>query len=889
MRAFGRSNIDCTVIAMASPEGADSGSDFLSGGGEVGRLIGAFDWSKTSLGPLASWPQPIRTTVGLILGAPLPIVTLWGDEGIMIYNDAYARFAGRRHPELLGQPVREGWAEVSGFNDRVMKMVLAGGVLSYRDQEMRLNRSGEAEQVWLNLDYSPVLDESGEPIGVFGLVVETTARIVAERELKLEEAQREAERKRQLNLFEQAPGFVTIMRGPDHVVEFVNRVHRALFGSGDWVGRPARESIPSIVGQGFFEDLDRVYTTGETISGQGQKISYRRTPEEPLEERYLTLMYAPLHDDDGRISGIFVEGFDITETVQAAAVVQRNETRLKFLDALNRQTMQRTDADAILAVTTRMLGVHLDVSVCAYADMDDDEDGFTIRGDWTKPDAKSIVGHYRLSDFGEPAKGRLSAGLPLVVRDNARDMPAEAMPAFESLGAGATICIPLVKDGRLTALMAVHDRDPRDWSEDDLSLLTEVTERSWAHIERVRAEARKREGEHRFLAELEAKVAERTAALQQAQKMEAIGQLTGGVAHDFNNLLMAVSGSLELLRKRLPAEDGIYKLIDNASEAARRGASLTKRMLAFARRQELKSERVELGGLVDDMKELLVRALGPMVAIDTRIPAGLASVDIDPNQLEAALLNLMVNARDAMEGEGQITIAGREEVIGPGHPALAAGRYVCLAVTDSGAGMDEATLKRATEPFFTTKGVGEGTGLGLSMVLGFAEQSGGTLQLRSRPGKGTTAEIWLRAAGAEGAPRPAAEPVAQEALPPMPKRLRILAVDDDALVLMNTVAMLEELGHGVTAAYSAREAIDAMQVQRFDLVVTDHAMPQMTGAQLAGHIRDTQPAMPILLATGYAEIPPGPGQSLPRLSKPFSLGDLASAVSRAAAWRPGVA
>jgi CheY-like chemotaxis protein len=175
------------------------------------------------------------------------------------------------------------------------------------------------------------------------------------------------------------------------------------------------------------------------------------------------------------------------------------------------------------------------------------------------------------------------------------------------------------------------------------------------------------------------------------------------------------------------------------------------------------------------------------------------------------------------------------------------------------------------------------------MVLGFAEQSGGTLRLTSRQGKGTTAEIWLRAAGTAGAPRPAPEPVAQEALPPMPKRLRILAVDDDALVLMNTVAMLEELGHAVTAAYSAREALDAMGTQKFDLVVTDHAMPQMTGAQLAGQIRDTQPAMPILLATGYADIPPGPGQTLPRLSKPFSLGDLAAAVSRATAWRPGVA
>jgi signal transduction histidine kinase/CheY-like chemotaxis protein len=872
---------------MASFEGAETAIDFLSGGGEVGNLIGAFDWSKTSLGPLASWPQPIRTTLGLVLGAPMPILTLWGDEGIMIYNDAYARFAGGRHPALLGQRVREGWSEVSGFNDRVMKMVLAGGVLSYRDQEMHLNRSGVPEQVWLNLDYSPVLDEAGTPIGVFALVVETTSRIVAERELRLEERQREAERLRQLKLFEQAPGFITIMRGPDHVVEFVNGEHQKLFGSAGWVGLPAREAIPSIAGQGFFEDLDQVYQTGKTISGQGQKISYQLTPDSPLVERYLTLMYAPLYDDDGVLSGVFVEGFDVTETVLAEAALRRNEARLRFLDALNRATMQRTDADAILAVTTRMLGEHMGASVCAYADMDADQDGFTIRGDWAAPGTRSIVGHYSLAAFGELAVQKLGAGEPLVLNDNAAELPPEAAATFLSIGLAATICMPLVKDGRLTALVAVHDKAPRQWTTEDLALLNEVTERSWAHIERVRAEAEKREGEQRFLAELEAKVAERTAALQQAQKMEAIGQLTGGVAHDFNNLLMAVSGSLELLRKRVPAEEGVLKLIDNASEATRRGSSLTRRMLAFARRQDLKSERVELHELVDGMTELLSRSLGPMVAIEAKFPKRLPPVEIDPNQLESALLNLMVNARDAMNGEGRITISGREEIVDTGDRALTPGRYVCLTVTDTGPGMDEATLKRATEPFFTTKGVGEGTGLGLSMVLGFAEQSGGTLRLRSRQGEGTTAEIWLRAAGESA--RPAPKPVVEEPLPPMPARLSILAVDDDALVLMNTVAMLEDLGHDVTAAYSAREALEAMQGRKFDLVVTDHAMPQMTGAQLAGHIREAQPAMPIVLATGYAEIPPGPGQALPRLSKPFSMADLAAAVSRATAWRPGVA
>ena len=392
---------------MASPDGAESRLDFLNGGGEVGRLISAFDWSKTSLGSLASWSPQIRTTLGLVLGAPLPMVTLWGDEGIMIYNDAYARFAGQRHPQLLGQPVREAWAEVAGFNDRVMKMVLAGGVLSYRDQEMLLNRSGEPEQVWMNLDYSPIVDERGEPIGVFGLVVETTARIIAERELRLEEEQREAERRRQLNLFEQAPGFISIMRGPDHVVEFSNIVHRTLFGSGEWTGMPIREAIPSIAEQGFFDELDRVYRTGATYAVQDAPIRYQRVPGGPVEERFLNFMYAPLYDDDGRITGVFTEGFDVTETVQAGAALRQNEARLRFLDALNRETTRHSDADAILAVTTRMLGEQMGVAICAYADMDADQDGFTVRGDWAAPGATSIVGRYSLAAFGQMAVDQL--------------------------------------------------------------------------------------------------------------------------------------------------------------------------------------------------------------------------------------------------------------------------------------------------------------------------------------------------------------------------------------------------------------------------------------------------------------------------------------------------
>jgi PAS domain S-box-containing protein len=371
-------------------------------------------------------------------------------------------------------------------------------------------------------------------------------------------------------------------------------------------------------------------------------------------------------------------------------------------------------------------------------------------------------------------------------------------------------------------------------------------------------------------------------AFFQSQKMEAVGRLTGGVAHDFNNLLMAVLGSLELLRKRLPDDPKLTGLLENAIQGAQRGASLTKRMLAFARRTELNPEAIDVASLVHGMADLMQRSLGPSVSIETRFPLSLLRARADPNQLELALLNLAVNARDAMPGGGTIVIAARVERVLEEEDNLAAGRYVCLSVSDSGEGMDEATLKHATEPFFTTKGIGKGTGLGLSMVHGMSEQSGGRLVLNSREGEGTTAEIWLPVAtqraetvlqSAEASTRASEEDM---------RSLVILAVDDDALVLMNTIAMLEDLGHTVFEAASGKEALDVFRREKdIDVVITDQAMPLMTGTQLADAIRAERRDLPIILATGFAELPPDSGGDLFKLDKPFRQEELAQAIAAA--------
>jgi PAS domain S-box-containing protein len=335
------------------------GAGFLAGGGECGVLIAETDWS-TTLGPMSEWSQSLKIATGLLLRSPVPMVMLWGSDGIMLYNDAYSAFAGARHPKLLGSKVREGWPEVADFNDNVMRVGLGGGTLQYRDQELTLHRYGRPEQVWMNLDYSPVVDESGRPSGVLAIVVETSERVLAERDLR------------------------------------------------------------------------------------------------------------------------------------------EREARLQFFDALGIAVRSLTDPFEIMGVTARMLGEHMGASVCAYADMDEDEDGFTIRGDWSAAGSSSIVGKYRLADFGETAVEELHAGRPLITRDTLAELGPVEGAALLSLGLKATVCMPFVKGGVLTALMAVHQASPRNWTEAELSLISEATERSWAYIERTRSESFLRESESRF-------------------------------------------------------------------------------------------------------------------------------------------------------------------------------------------------------------------------------------------------------------------------------------------------------------------------------------------------------------------------------------------------------
>jgi PAS domain S-box-containing protein len=838
--------------------------------------------------------------------------------------------------------------------------------------------------------------------------------------------------------------------------------------------------------------------------------------------------FTPLLSGAVRSIGV---ALDITERKLAEERLKQSERRLRFLDQLFAATKELDAADAVMRATTRLLGEHLDVDVCAYADVDEDQDAFTIRGDWTRAGTPSIVGAYSLAEFGGRAVAELHAGRPLVSHDNTKEGPR-----FLEIGLCATICMPLIKDGKLKALMAIHRARAQEWCEDELALLTEVTERSWAHIERVRAEAELRQSEERFRslydsieagfyiaelgsregrvdyrylevnpamrklpglsnaagkwrrdidaapeeywfelfsevvrtqrparvehahqglqrwfevyaypigvpadrrfavlfsdithrkqaeqqreqheaafrAALEEAVAARTSelqgaearlraisetshmyqgllgpdgvvlfvnatalqgigakaddvlgkylwdtpwfaatpeagdklreviarvaagetiastmplelpqglrhfdfairpirneageivhilpeaidvtarveaekALRQSQKLEAMGQLTGGVAHDFNNLLMIISGGLNMLeRKDDPARREM--LIGRMREAVERGAKLTQQLLAFSRKHDLAPAIIDFKAHVEAMRELLDRSLGGHVRVAVDIAPNLAPIYVDPTGLEQALLNLAVNARDAMPEGGIITIGAIN-----GTPDDPQALCVSISVIDTGVGMSGEVIARVFEPFFTTKEIGKGSGLGLAQVHGFAQQSGGRVEIQSSPGKGAVVTLVLPKSDrhAVSAPRRATE---QPPRPPDQEAGRVLLVEDDADVAAFTLQMLEELGWDVIHAESGERALRLLALHAdIDFVFSDVMMPGgMNGLELARRIRSERAALPVLLTSGYAApiAKDAAAAGVPLLAKPFSLEALEAAIAQAASRAP---
>ena len=649
----------------------------------------------------------------------------------------------------------------------------------------------------------------------------------------------------------------------------INRAGEELLGidRSEYIGKSDYDFFPREQAD-FFVARDR-----EVLQAGGLQV----TPEEPINtrqrgKRLLRTLKMAMPDEHGQPKYLLALSEDITERRQAEIALQESEARLQFLDALGKETAKSIDAVEILATTTRMLGQHLNVAICAYADMEPDQDHFTIRGDWSAEGSPSIVGYYSLADFGKLAVKNLGAGLPLVVNDNLIELAPEEAAAFQSIGITATICIPLVKEGRLTALMAIHDRMPRIWNTNEQALLSEVTERSWAHIERARSEAAAREGELRLI---------------QAQKMEAIGNLTGGVAHDFNNLLGIIIGNIDLLRGQLNGGVAIGPKIDQlaseALDAALRGADLTKRLLAFARRQSLVSQRVDVNELVGGIGRLLIRTLGDDVEIKLNLGSGVWPVDTDPSQLGASLINIGNNARDAMPKGGSLTITTGnrhlDEDYAAQYPELVPGNYILIEVSDTGTGIAPEILNHVFEPFFTTKEPGKGTGLGLSMVFGFVKQSEGHITIYSEVGHGTTFRLYLpRATIATDAPEAVT-------LSERGGHETILAVEDNQGLRRVVVRQLNDLGYRVLEAEDGNVAFKILEGNPVDLLFTDIMMPGgMSGYDLALRATARWPALKVLLTSGFPETKlngnGGASVNMELLTKPYRKNDLARALRK---------
>lgn len=605
------------------------------------------------------------------------------------------------------------------------------------------------------------------------------------------------------------------------------------------------------------------------------------------EQAYFTFCYSPIRDACGKVVGMLDT---VTETTNSVFMARR----LAVLDAIGNGVATATDPAAIMAATTRVLATHLNLSNCAYADMEADEDSFTIRGNWAAEGSPSIVGHYRLADFGQLAVKRLQAGEPLIINDNLTELTPEDAATFQAIGVTATICMPLIKSGRLTALMAIHDRVPRRWSSYDLALLGEVTERSWAHIERVRADAIVREGLSALAdlnATLEQRVVERTtllnqteAALRQSQKLEAIGQLTGGVAHDFNNLLTIIRSSVDFLRMPNLPEERRQRYMSAVSETVERASKLTSQLLAFARRQPLNPQVFNVGQRVQNIGDMLETVTGARIHVAVQLPALACYVSADSSQFETALINIALNARDAMDGQGTLVLRlERDQPLpcirghgGSGKP------FVAISLADTGSGIAKATFERIFEPFFTTKEVGKGTGLGLSQVFGFAKQSGGNVDVASVLGQGTVFTLYL----------PQVEPEAlldctvqaPLELDPDAVRRRILIVEDNLEVGRFANQILQDLGYQTVWATHAEEALEMIgpDARAFDGVFSDVVMPGMGGVALARELRRRRPELPVILTSGYSEELAKCGyDGFEFLAKPYSADQISRVLAKA--------
>ncbi|WP_192561229.1 PAS domain-containing hybrid sensor histidine kinase/response regulator [Pseudomonas gozinkensis] len=825
-------------------------------------LIARTDWGRSPLGTAGTWPQSLRTAVDIVIHSPMPMLLLWGPQLTQIYNDGFALLAGSKHPHAFGQPAHQIWPELRDFTDPIYSAVLQGQVRTYSERRFTLQRDGKESDFWLDLTYSPIRDESAQVAGILVTAIETNERrrIALELQQRSEDslkAQRESEERLQLALaatdavgtwdwdigedrfiadahFAQLHGIDPGMAGQLPISEYLHGVHpedRAL------IARSIKHCITH--GTEYAEEYRLLQANGEV--------------------RWVFARGRCYKDHHGRPMRFLGAALDLTERKHTEQALRQSQTELQLIINAMPILISYVDHEERFRLNN---AAYLDW----YGLTPQELYGRTIR---------EVIGEeayfLRAPYIAEALAGRpCSFSLYTPHRDGSqRHALMNYLPRHGADGAVNGFYIFVI------------DETERKKTEEALRNLNEtLEERVGARTEQL-AQANQRLQNEMF----ERERAED--ALRHAQKMEAVGQLTGGIAHDFNNMLTGIIGSLDLMQRYIASgrADEIGRFTDAAVSSANRAAALTHRLLAFSRRQSLDRKTLDVNELIRSLEDLIRRTKGDPIELKLHLADNVWPVSTDVSQLENALLNLVINARDAMPDGGELLIETANVYLDGNDittlELVKAGDYLMLAVSDNGTGMTPSVRSKAFDPFFTTKPIGQGTGLGLSMIYGFAQQSGGHVSLDSLPGQGTCVRLYLPRLYALEPERPVIEAVTETHA--VATGETVVVVEDDPAVRMLVMDLLKELGYRAHEAEDAKGALPLLESDlRVDLLVTDVGLPGMNGRQMAEIARQHHPGLKVLFMTGYAQkAAERQGfleDGMDMVAKPFSIEQLAGKI-----------
>src|SRR5471032_545245 len=833
-----------------------------STGSKAAALIARLDWAQSPLGEANDWPQSLRTAVDIVVHSPMPMLLLWGPLLTQLYNDGFARLAGNKHPGALGQPAHETWPELASFTAPVYDAVLSGQVRTFSEQRFVLQRNHLDTEIWLDLTYSPVRDESGTVAGILVTAIETNERRSKALELQQRsedslKAQHSTEQRLQLALAAtDAVGTWDWDIGEDRFIADALFAHLHGVDPSDAGLLPISDYLQGV----HPEDRGMVARSIKHCITFGTEYAEEyRLLQADGQVRWVFARGRCYKDHQGRPARFLGAALDLTERKHTEQALRQSQTELQLI--INAMPV-------LIGYVDHEQRFRLNNS--AYLDWY----GMTPQELYGKS-IREVLGDEvyagREDKIAAALKGKACSFVTVTPHHDGRPRHAlmKYLPRFSN-------------DGSVNGFyIFVIDETERKLTEEALRHLNENLEERVAQRTQALAEANQRLQNEMF----ERERAED--ALRHAQKMEAVVQLTGGIAHDFNNMLTGIIGSLDLMQRYIAAgrSDEIGRFTEAAVSSANRAAALTHRLLAFSRRQSLDRKPLNANELIHSLEDLLSRTKGDHIELMLQLADDVWSVSTDVSQLENALLNLVINARDAMPDGGRLLIETANVYLDGSDStsleAVKAGDYLMIAVSDNGTGMTPSVLAKAFEPFFTTKPIGQGTGLGLSMIYGFAQQSGGHVSLDSLPGQGTCVRLYLPRLHL-GAPQDTLLPVTGDA-PSAIAGETVVLVEDDPAVRMLVLDLLNELGYHAHEAEDARAALPLLESDlRVDLLVTDVGLPGMNGRQLAEIARQHRPELKVLFMTGYAEkAAERQGfleEGMDMVAKPFSIDLLANKI-----------